>query len=460
MSTLLQQSFRGKRLPPVPAGASVYHHDPLLYVERQTRHIQRNLQVLIDAQSDGLLSVLGGPQSDHISTGSLTPTLSSNASRSQSSSTVPTRQPPPKKIGLRAAREGIFQSIYDLLKLREEEREILTSQTNERDNALHDIESFLSRRNGLEEAINTIHGDEESRRSKQLEEEARDLEADMHELETRLYEMKAKHRHLLNEISNISNSVDAKLSSYTESLSLLESDIRNYLRDPPLQPLSRSSGESTFHSLNPKRRTLDMAQDHWNTEQVSLHNRQQKVDAEILALEEGGGVWKQAVSDVTGFEKRLQANMRHYVEMTTATTESGGSTPTGYKDGLVRSILDDLDKTTHRVQSHLELAEDKDWKLLVCCIAAELEALREARGLLLPAFGLPGPEDDAPLHSTSPRASLLVDHGLERAHEDLRASPLENDDPEPPADLLKDTDPHHSDTRSEEDDEPDPSWLT
>ncbi|CAI7663531.1 unnamed protein product [Penicillium glandicola] len=459
MSTLLQQSFRGNRLPPVPSGASTYHHDPLLYVERQTKHIQRNLQVLIDAQSEGLLSVVAGPQRDHISTEVSTSTLSLNASRSQSPSMTPARQPAPKRIGLRAAREGIFQSIYDLLKLREEEREILTSQTNERDNALHDIQNFLSRRNGLEEAITTIHGDEESRRSKQLEEEARNLETDIHEMETRLYEMKAKHRHLVNEISHINNSVDAKLSSYTESLSLLDSDIRNYLRDPPIQPLSQTPGESTFHSLNPKRRTLDMAQEHWNTEQVVLHNRQQKVDAEILALEEGGGVWKQAVSNVTGFEKRLQANMRHYVEMATPTTESEASTPTGYKDGLVRSILDDLEKTTHRIESHLELAEDKDWKLLVCCIAAELEALREARGLLLPAFGLPVHEEDAPLNSTSPKNSSLTEHSLEGAHEDSSTDPLENDDPEPPADLLKDTD-HHSDARSEEDDEPDPSWLT
>ncbi|KAJ5920431.1 hypothetical protein N7516_011289 [Penicillium verrucosum] len=460
MSTLLQQSFRGKRLPPVPIGASMYHHDPLLYVERQTKHIQRNLQVLIDAQSEGLLSVLARPQADDISTGTLTPRLSSNASPSHSPPTVPTRQPAPKKIGLRAAREGIFQSIYDLLKLREEEREILVSQTDERDYALRDIQGFLSRRAGLEDAITTIHGDEESRRSKQLEEEARNLETDIHELETRLYEMKAKHRHLVNEISDINNSVDAKLSSYTESLSLLDSDIRNYLRDPPIQPLSQNSSESSFHSLNPNRRTLDMAREHWNTEQVGLHSRQQKVDAEILALEEGGGVWKQAVSDVSGFEKRLQANMRRYVEMTTSTTESGGSTPPDYKEGLVRSILDDLEKTTHRIESHLELAEDKDWKLLVCCIAAELEALREARGLLLPAFGLPLHEEDAPLNSTTPKDSPQIDDSLEKNHEDFRTGQLENDDPEPPADLLKDSDPHHSDARSEEDDEPDPSWLT
>jgi hypothetical protein len=33
-----------------------------------TKHIQRNLQVLIDAQSEGLLSVLAAPQADDIST--------------------------------------------------------------------------------------------------------------------------------------------------------------------------------------------------------------------------------------------------------------------------------------------------------------------------------------------------------------------------------------------------------
>ncbi|KAJ5788476.1 hypothetical protein N7457_003466 [Penicillium paradoxum] len=461
MSTLLQHSFRDKRLPPVPAGASIYHHDPLLYVERQTKHIQRNLQVLIDAQSEGLLSVLAEPPADDASAGTFTPALSSR-SGSHSPSIVPARQPAPKKIGLRAAREGIFQSIYDLLKLREEEREILTTQTNERENALHDIQSFLSRKSGLQETIATIHGDQESRRSKQLEEEARNLETDIRELETRLYEMKAKHRQLVNEISHIDNSVDAKLSSYTESLSLLESDIRNYLRDPPIKSLTQYSGEPTFHALNPKRRTLEMAQEHWNSEQNTLHNRQQSVDAEILALEEGGGVWKQAVSDITGFEKRLQANMRHYVEMTDPATDLAGSAPTDHKDSLVKSILDDLERTTQRLESHLELAERKDWKLLVCCISAELEALREARGMLLPAFGLPSHQKDTLLNSPGPKDSTAIRHVAEDDHEDFLTHPLENDDPEPPADLLRDPDTHHSDaaSRSDEDDEPDPSWLT
>ncbi|KAJ5096018.1 hypothetical protein NUU61_005374 [Penicillium alfredii] len=452
MSTILP--FRDKRLPPVPAAAtSMYYPDPLLHVERQAKHIQNNLQALIDAQSDGLLSGLARPQSDDASSGSFTPT-STKAGRSQSPSTIPARRSAPKKIGLLCAREGIFQSIYDLLKLREEEREILSSQTDERDKALHEIQGFNSRRSGLEEAIATIHSDQENQHSKHLQEEARSLETDIHELENRLYEMKARHRGLVNKISHINNSVDAKLSSYTESLSLLQSDIQNYLRDPPVQPLPRTAGKSTFHSLNPQRRTLEMAQEHWNTEQADLQRRQQKVDAEILALEEGGGVWKQVVTDVSGFEKWLKANMRHYVQMDTSATGSNGAQVPNTKQELIKNILEDLEKTTRRVEAHLDLAEAKDWKLLVCCIAAELEALREARGMLLPAFGLPA-QEDAPSPSSPARGEPREDHS------DSHTDPLGNDNPDPPAGLLKDGDaPMDATSRSdEEDDEPDPAWL-
>ncbi|KAJ5300910.1 uncharacterized protein N7443_005912 [Penicillium atrosanguineum] len=448
MSTLL--SFRDKRLSPAPAGASMYHHDPLIHVERQSKHIQSNLQALIDAQSEGLVSGLTRPEPDNTSDGSFTPT-SSRASQARSPPINTARKSPAKKIGLRTARQGIFQSIYDLLKLREEEREILSSQTEERDNALQEIENFTSQRDGLEEAISTIHTDRENQRAKELQEEAHHLETDIRELEARLYEMKAKHRHLVSEISNVKNSVDAKLSTYTESMSLLESNIRNYLRNPPVQPLSRTSN-SSFYSLNPKRRTIEIAQENWRSEQEDLHRRQHEVDAEILALEEGGGVWKQAMADISGFEKRLSANMRHYVELQEQANGLNHGQAEDTTEEVAANVAGDLDKTTRRLEAHLEHAEDKHWNLLVCCIAAELEALREASKMLLPAFGLPVPSDDA-LSGQSP-SSAGPGHN-EPAQEDQ--DQLENDNPEPPADLLKDG--HHTDASRSEDDEPDPAWL-
>ncbi|KAJ5175196.1 uncharacterized protein N7482_001073 [Penicillium canariense] len=451
MSTLLP--FRDKRLPPVPAAGSMYHQHPLLHVERQTEHIQRNLQTLIDAQSEGLLAGLARSQPEDTSDGSFTPT-SSAAGQARSPSTIPARQPPVKKIGLRAARQGIFQSIYDLLKLREEERDILSSQTDERDNALHEIQGFSSRKDGLEEAISSIHNDREKQLATRLQEEARGLETDIRELETKLYEMKAKHRNLISEISHLENSVDAKLSSYNESLSLLQSDIQHYLRDPPVPPLSRRTGESTFYSLNPKRRTLDMMEEHWKSEREYLHQRQHEVDAEILALEEGGGVWKQAMADVSGFEKRLRANMRHFIQIQSSATESNTEQFSGTMEEVAANVSEDLDKTTQRLQTHLELAETKDWKLLVCCIAAELEALREARGMLLPAFGLPVPNSAPASQSSSPENPASENPG------DVHEDSLDNDDPEPPADILKDEHAPHADSASRsDDDEPDPAWL-
>lgn len=453
MSALLP--FRDKRLPAVPATASIHHNDPLLHIERQAKYIQRNLQALIDAQSEGLLS--GPSHADGISERSSTPS-SSRVSRTQSPSQVSPRKPLPKKTGLRAARQGIFNSIFDLLKLREEEREILLSRTDERDNALHELQGFVSRKSGLQEAISTIHNDNETQRGKRLQEEAHGLEADIHELETRLYEMKAKHRQLVNEISNIENSVDAKLSSYNESMSLLESDIQTYLRNPPVQPLSVRVNESTLFSLNPKRRTIEIAQDHWGTEQEQLRKRQHEVNAEILALEEGGGVWKQAMADVSGFEKRLTANMRHYIELQAQATMPESAQPEDTPRAVAEGVAEDLDKTTKRLEAHLELAEEKDWKLLVCCIGAELEALREARKMLLPAFGLTVP-NDAPATSPPPSNAAPADESTE-AHVDEHEDPLGNDNLDPPADLLKDGGGEQRDGASRsEDDEPDPSWL-
>jgi hypothetical protein len=362
----------------------------------------------------------------------------------------------PKKIGLKAARQGIFQSIYDLLKLREEEREILSSQTDERDNALHEIQGFTTRRSGLEESISNIHNNRDNQRAKHLQEEARTLETDIHELETKLYEMKARHRHLVGQISHIENSVEAKLSSYNESLSLLQKDVQTYLRDPPVQPLSqRNNGQSTFYTLNPKRRTLEMAQEHWKLEQENLRGRQEEVDAEIMALEEGGGVWKQAIADISNFEKHLRASMRQYIQLDTGSHDDSA---TESKAEVATGVAKDLEKVTQALEAHLELAESKDWKLLVCCLSAELEALRSAHELLLPAFGLSvSDEKGKQVLSASPDAESVTK--AVDTQEENETSEYEND-LEPPADLLKDAETTLTDTASRsEDDEPDPAWL-
>ncbi|RHZ62780.1 uncharacterized protein CDV56_105999 [Aspergillus thermomutatus] len=428
--------------------------DPLLYIDRQTKHIQRNLQALIDAQGDGLLAGLAGtPHTDSNSNQNFTPT---ELSRLQSPSTIPVRQPVARKIGLREAREGIFKSIYDLLKLKEEEREILGFRFDERTDALEQIDKFSTKRAGLKNAISTIHDNDESHRSNELLEESHQLETEIRELETRLLEMKARHRLVLRELAQMENAMESKLSSYKASLSLVESDIEKFLKDPPVKPDLFSSSHSTFYSLNPKRRTLEIAHEHWTTEQVDLRKKQQEVDAEIQALEEGGGVWKQVVGEVSGFEKRLRSAMRRSIQTQSQLLEPGGHSKADRESDQVQSVVEDLEQTTNRVEQHLNLAEKKNWKLLTCCIGAELEALREARDMLFDAFDAAA-EDKSP----APERETTNAHLPSDKHDSL-TDPLGVDNPEPPADLLRDAEhrsPEANFRSDDEDDEPDPAWL-
>ncbi|PWY86020.1 autophagy-related protein Atg28 [Aspergillus heteromorphus CBS 117.55] len=456
MSAILPQAPK-KHLLPLPIAATSHHQDPLVYIDRQAKHIERNLQVLIDAQSEGLLAGLTGPQREgSLSSGSYTPT--SDPGSSQRPSTIPIRQPAPEKIGLSAARQGIFSSIYDLLKLREEERELLAYRVDERKDALGDIANFNTRRTGLENAISTIQCGQESQYTVDLREEGRRLEEDIHELETKLSQMRSRHQHVLRELSQMENSVESKLSSYQASLSLLESNIQKYLQNPPVKPQSTISGDATFYTLNPSRRTLGMAQEHWTKEQSGLQTRQREVDAEIEALEAGGGVWKQVVGEVSGFEKRLRTAMRRSMQTQSQLLRPDGPSGSKSEDDLVRTILEDLTHTTGRVEYQLELAESKDWKLLVCCISAELQALHEAQRLLLGVFNVP----EADLWPSADNGSEARGHGHADGDTDSQADPLGVDNAEPPADLLRDTDEpsHGTVSRSEdEDDEPDPAWL-
>lgn len=448
-------AYAGNNLKSLPIRASTHHQDALLYVDRQANHIQRNLQALIDAQSEGLLAGLSGGQNESTPSedGGRALSVSGRESGSrQGRVIVPIRQPAGKKIGLRAAREGIFKSIYNLLRLREEERDLLNVRDGERNDALVELDELGSKRTGLLETISSISNNRDNERTTVLKDEARSLESEIRELETRLFEMKAKHQHVVREISEIENSMESKLSSYRGSLSLLESNIRNYLQNPPFQPLSTIE-EPTFYSLNPKRRTLDMAREHWKAEQDRIHNRQSEVGSEIQALEAGGGVWKQVMMDIMGFEKRLRAEMRRSIQ--TQSQILNHDEPAGNKDSgdQAKTVLDDLQSTTDRVEGQLKLAEEHDWKLLVCCIGAELEALREARVLLLGAFNV-SEDDSRPNEDKQPDQD---DNDHNDSHDHSPIDPLGVDNPEPPEDLLRDTrEPSHD---ADTDDEPDPAWL-
>ncbi|OJJ44581.1 hypothetical protein ASPZODRAFT_18159 [Penicilliopsis zonata CBS 506.65] len=447
MSSLLPH--RNKYGAPVPARGAPKPDDRLLYIDRQAKYIQRHLQTLIDAQSEGLLAGLGGQNPEEsVSNGSLTPT-SSERTGLQGPRTIPVRQPTRKKIGLRGAREGILRSMNELLSLREDEQDILSMRLDDREGALGEVDNLIGKRLGLQKSITDIQQSGEGQHTTELKQEARTLEAEIRELETKLLEMKVRHRQVLDEITVVENSVEANLSSYKASLALLDSNIRAYLQSPPVEPLTQNTKETTFYSLPPKRRTLEMAKEHWQAEHKRLHKRREEVGLEIEALDEGGNLWKQVINQVSSFEKRLRAEMYTLMRDQSDLVEADDTSRREKEDQAKKNIIKDLERTSHAVEEKLDHAEEKDWKLLICCIGAELEALREAREMLLGVFDRY--EDDASTASKG-KAPERQEH-----HESSETQ----SNPDPPADLLRDSGVRsHEVSRSEdEDDEPDPAWL-
>ena len=452
MSTLFsRKGYTDGRLTEVAA----YHRDPLLHIEREVNQVQQSLQVLIDAQSEGLLAGLA-------SSGNSDAKVSSDGgARSPPSASVPeVRQPGIRsKIGLRAAREGILKYMEDLVRLREEQQETIGSQINERRGALDEIDNFTSKRTDLNKSISAIQNGRDAERSRELRDEARNVETEIHELETRLYELKARRRHVVDEISLHENAVEANLSSYKTSLSLVESNIERYLCSLPIDHLPSISNDAAFYALNPKRRTLEMASTQWKEEEAELEDRRHQVGLEVSALGEGFEVWRQVILQVSGFEKRLKADMRRLMR---AQSENSRTSRGG--DFSARRILGYLRETTEFVSGKLDLAQRKGWNLLVCCIGAELEALEEAYDMLVDTFNDDEESDSEERQNAAAAAPEAPDEKPTKEEEEEEE---EVDNSDPPDDLLRDADAHshdHDDHEREpvfreEDNEPDPAWL-
>ncbi|KAI9774223.1 MAG: hypothetical protein M1839_001769 [Geoglossum umbratile] len=430
---------------------------PLVALERKEKQLQRDIQTLLDAQGEGLLAGLEGQsRGDGSSEGSSTPTAASmGASR-----IMPIRQPPRKRIGLRAARRGILMAIREYAMVKEDEKELLDAELQSKEGVLGQVETWEKKRKGLNEKIDAIESGDDGKKVGELKDEAKRVQSEIEELETRLFELQNKHRNLLSEASSIENSVQSKLSSYKASLSILDSQVARFLARPTFahqQPSSSSatamtsksllSNKMNFLSLQPRRRTLEMARDYLQDVRKDLLYQRATAEMERDALEDGAVVWEDVISEVTAFERKLRGEMRG-LRSPSATPASPGSglrsplTPTQRTNTSSTTILSPnpppglptllqtMASTILQLESKFKLAEARDWKLLVCCIGAELEAFREGKAILEDALLQATPPD--PMRGTEGRGiisddgfisqdsgdplGVMGDHGREHAH--------------------------------------------
>lgn len=272
------------------------------------------------------------------------------------------------------------------------------------------------------------------RELRELREERERVGGEIADLEARLAALKQRRKFLDGRIEEVRNAREAGLSGYRGALKEVEGKIAALLRTPGVTPLdvnsfrgadgngdSEDGGERVgqgspggveFLRLRPERRTAEMAREWWEAEMEILERRKTEVDKEKTALEEGSEVWNDAVKLVSEFEAGLRRELAgaeggKMLESREGkgkgkekASDSGASSPPPSPVPPEQAMYTQLDKMAAvmaGLEERLNLAEEKGWNLLICAIGAELEAFRQAEGMLREALRAAGYDvgDDA-----------------------------------------------------------------
>lgn len=431
------------------ASLSEHCHDTLVGFARQESYLQKTLQSLLDAQSEGLLSGLGistvGDEAS--SAGGDTPTSASSYGNSKLMKRVtPVRQNTTKKIGLRGARRGITRALNDLAALKSREGEVIEAQLAGTEEDLSVVQILVSKKKGLEHQVHNIENEEASRQLEEFKREEKSLDAEIKVLEGKLWEMKARQRHLLGRLESLDNSIQSKLSSYKAALTLAEKEAKAFLARPKGNSSNSRGGSQSVWALPFQRRTLEMANEHFYEEREEINQWSMDIRFEKSALEEGAVMWEDVVTKVTAVEEVLREEMQRLPAPQVPKLASENDAVDG-----VRKILKCMESAKSHIESQLTIAEERKWKLLVCCIGAELEAIIEGYEVLQNALNAPRisdtvENDDAGSNGTHGNGHLL-DQVLTGPH----------DTPKPQDKSTKSQ--RFLDRSEDEDDEPGPELL-
>jgi hypothetical protein len=394
--------------------------DPLLALERTEKAIQNDLQLLLDAQSAGLMQGFSGDVGGDATSdaGSSTPTTRSwqrSSSRGKSGGIVPVRQPKRMVVGLKGARRGLLRDMGELVAVKKEEVEILMGEIGQREEVLGRIDLWEKRIEAVRNQLSDYNGvgssasgegeggGEEAMEVAELRTEERAVENEIREMEDRLAQMKARKQWLGERIKESVNKREARLSSYRGALREVELEVKEFLKRPPVKVSVVMGDEEGFAALPTGRRTLGMVKEWWNKEVSQLQFRKQEVEKEKSALEEGALLWEESVGLVTEFEDDLRKQM--------ASNEVHDVEKLRKQIGKMGGVIMHLGET-------LSIAEEKGWNLLICAIGAELEAFKEGEGILCGALGISmnGGEYSHDGHEDS------SSNGLNEIHQGLKRS--------------------------------------
>ena len=402
--------------------------DKLAALQRREKYLQKELQALLDAQSDGLLSGLQGESSNDrdVATweeGMRSPGPGDDVDKYTLIPTAMRRRTNRRNVPLRQARQAICHVMRDLAAIKAAEVDALTADEEVNASVLARMEHWDEKRVGLDEEMKRIeHHSMEAQRATEARAETEALGSEIRGLEQRLTELRLRHKRAREEAERLENRVQAQLSSFREARVLLDKEVREFVMDPPAQGVGlglglggdghatgretwRNGGNSTqlveepeavcFAKISPKRRTYGLARDIWKAEQKQLTRALKWVTLEQEALEEGSRLWESVSDMVTAFELDLRTGLeklgrRSSIVQPSSSLSPPVAMPQNDDDDDVKSIETlamRMDKTIREIENSYQIAENKGWKLLLCSIGAELEAFKQGRHVLRDSLG-------------------------------------------------------------------------
>ncbi|GAB7338368.1 hypothetical protein MBLNU457_4668t1 [Dothideomycetes sp. NU457] len=414
--------------------------------QRRQKQIEADLQLLLDAQSEGLIAGLEG---ESVAEGGALLENSTLTVRSHClSSPSPSSNGPPKKMDLLRARRGLYVKIRQLAMLKAEERTGLDEEVEQCTATVNQLRSWDERRVVLQDRRTKLQEGQHQQKAREIREEANHMQQEIDDIEARLAKMKRLQSQLRKNADMVENSLQAKMSTCERDLADLEREIKDF--EPESGPSQLNSINDTSGSdrtgIHPvQKKKLEQALDIWSAKRDAVLESQAQMQTETEALEEGAVVWKDVVKEVTQFERGLREDMADL-----NSHDSGRENAQSH----MRNILAKMDQAIMSFESKYKLAETRNWKLLIAAIGAELHAFQKGKQVLEAALDMSNPElfqdgnGEAEPEASSVMTARAAEehdqgdeiHGLDDAFEANRS-------------------PRHVSDTDTEDDGPDPNLL-
>ncbi|KAG0134750.1 hypothetical protein HOY82DRAFT_577243 [Tuber indicum] len=242
--------------------------------------------------------------------------------------------------------------MRELAEIRDKEEKAYASEVAERETLVKTMKNWGDKASLLEKEIHKIEEGEEGKEARALREAKSEVEREMQELRIQLSKLEDHRAALKYKLGELESTVSSKTSSYQSSLVTVKQRTSNFL--------------ATYRFPSPA-----TAIESWTLEREALLAKKDQAKVEGEALLEGMVLWDETLSLVYSFEDKL------------------GLLISGRRSGDInRDIMQGLEGVVEALEQKLELAENRGWKLLVCCIGAELEAFREAKEVMKRSLGI------------------------------------------------------------------------